>query len=76
MIQKILKHLLPKDKFQKIEYESKNWIMKCPKCGFSKSYWEAGGVRAFAISNRKSILGRCPKCNRFKLFTVIRKGGM
>lgn len=74
MIQKVLKFLLPKKYFKKIEQESRKWFIECPSCGFSRSYWEAGGVRvAFDFGKRKVIFGRCPQCKEFKLFTVTRK---
>jgi len=57
MIQKILKCLLPKDVFQKIEDESRRWFMECPQCGFHRSYWDAGGVRAFAEATRNRFSG-------------------
>ncbi len=72
MIDKIIKFILPK-KFQKIEEESKTWLIVCEKCGYSVSYWEAGGLRAGASLKKKKIFGRCPYCKKFKFFSVIKK---
>ncbi len=72
-IQKILKFILPKNLFQKIKEESKKWFIECDKCGFSKSYWEAGGIRAGAASWKKKVFGRCPNCKKYKFFNVIKK---
>jgi hypothetical protein len=70
-IQKILKSALPEKIFQKIEKESKEWIIECD-CGYKKSIWEAGGIRACA-GKRKKIWGRCPACKKYKFFRVARK---
>ena len=74
MIQKILKLILPQGLFQKIEEESKKWTMECPKCGYTISYWEAGGVRAGAANNNKKVLGRCPTCQKYKFLNVVKRG--
>ncbi len=72
-VQKILKFLLPQSWFQKIEEESKKWFIECNKCGYSKSVWEAGGIRAFATSKGKRIFGYCPKCKKYKFFKLTKK---
>jgi protein-arginine kinase activator protein McsA len=73
MIQKILQLILPEKLFQKIKNESKKWFMVCNKCGYSKSYWDAGGIRAGAASCKKVIFGHCPNCKKWKFFNVIKK---
>lgn len=72
MIRKILKLMLPKKLFQKIEEESKKWFMVCA-CGYSISYWDAGGIRAGAASYYKKVAGYCPNCKKWKFFSVIKK---
>jgi len=72
-VQKILKIFLPQKFFQRIEDESKMWFIECEKCGFSKSYWEAGGLRAFA-SKRKRVFGWCPNCKKYMFFKVTKRG--
>ena len=71
-IQKILKFILPKNLFQKIEEESKKWFIECGECGLSKSYWEAGGIRAYA-TKKKWIFGYCPHCKKYKFFKVTKR---
>ena len=61
------------DNFQKIEDESKKWFIVCDKCGYSISYWDAGGIRAGAASWKKKVFGRCPTCKKFRFFSVIKK---
>lgn len=73
MIRKILKFILPQKLFQKIEDESKKWFMECDKCGYSISYWEAGGIRAGAAVWKKKIFGYCPNCKKYKFFNVTKK---
>lgn len=74
-IQKFLKFIIPKSLFQKIEEESKNWFIECEKCGYSKSYWESGGIRAYATPDGKSkwIFGYCPNCKKYKLFKATKR---
>jgi hypothetical protein len=71
-IQKIIRFILPASFFTRIEEESKKWFIACDTCGYAISYWEAGGVRAYA-SRKKRIFGRCPNCRRFQFFKVIKK---
>jgi hypothetical protein len=71
IIQKILKAAFSEKFFQKIKKESQNWIIEC-KCGYSKSMWEAGGVR-FCATPAKKIWGRCPMCKKFGFFRVTKK---
>jgi hypothetical protein len=71
-IQKLLKCILPSSFFTRIEEESRKWFIECDTCGYAISYWEAGGLRAYA-AKKKKIFGRCPNCGKFKFFTVIKK---
>jgi hypothetical protein len=68
-IQEIMKFILPASFFARIEEESGKWFIECDTCGYSVSYWEAGGIRAYA-AKRKRIWGRCPHCRKFKFFRV------
>lgn len=72
-IQKIITSLFPREISKKIEAESKQWFMECPKCGKCVSYWEAGGLRACATSRGKRVWGRCLNCKKFVFFRVIKK---
>lgn len=73
IIQRILKFIFPTSLFQKIEEESKKWFIECEECRFSKSYWESGGIRAYATKGKR-IFGYCPNCKKYKFFNVIKKG--
>jgi hypothetical protein len=67
-----MKCILPSSFFTRIEEESRKWFMECDTCGYAISYWEAGGLRAYATRNKK-IFGCCPNCRKFKFFKVIKK---
>lgn len=71
-IQNFFKLILGNKIFEKIENESKKWFIECDKCSYSISYWEAGGLRAWA-TKKKAIWGRCPTCKEFKWFKVVKK---
>jgi ABC-type phosphonate transport system ATPase subunit len=47
-----------------VEAESRRWHLVCPECGWSRSYWDLGGVRYKAASKGKRTLARCPQCDR------------
>jgi hypothetical protein len=71
IIRNILKLILPRDYFSKIEEESKKWFFVCG-CGYQRSVWEAGGLRAFAVNN-KPVPGYCPMCRKLKIMRLIKK---
>ena len=72
-LQKIITSLFPQKIAKKIEDESKAWFMECPRCGYAISYWDAGGVRAYAKSIGKRVWGRCKQCRKFVFFKVRKK---
>jgi len=71
-IQKIIGSILPASFFKRIGEESRKWFIECDICSYAISYWDAGGLRAYATKNKK-IFGRCPNCRKFKFFRVIKK---
>lgn len=71
-IQKIIKFIFPKSIFKKIEEESKKYFFRCNECGYEKSVWNAGGVRAFAKAKKKAF-GICPQCKKYKFLDIIKK---
>jgi len=71
-MKKFLKVLLPKNIYNRIEDESKSWFITCDKCGYSISYYDAGGLRAFATS-KKFVFGKCPNCKKYKFLKVTKK---
>lgn len=47
---------------QRGEYDSKRWHLVCSECGNKKSYYELGGVRAWAAGTGKSKRLLCTSC--------------
>ena len=61
--QRLITRLMP-HRAAEIERESREWIVVCPNCGRSASYWELGGVRYKAASKGKRIRGHCSGCRK------------
>lgn len=55
-----------------MEAESREWMIRCPKCGFEQSVWESGGVRYKAYGTSRQYRG-CPQCGQGSWHTVYRK---
>ena len=62
-LQNLLKAILPNSWAQAMEAESRQWFMKCEKCGYEESYWDLGGIRWGAKGNSRN-LRRCPQCGQ------------
>lgn len=56
---------------QRIEAESRTWLMQCQKCRYEVSVWEAGGMRYKALGPVWR-LGRCVNCRRIGMLKVHR----
>ena len=46
-----------------MEAESRGWKIRCPRCGFERSVWEAGGIRYKSAGATRKYM-RCPHCGR------------
>jgi DNA-directed RNA polymerase subunit RPC12/RpoP len=44
-----------------MEADSRQWMVRCPTCGFERSIWDLGGIRWKAAGNKRTFL-RCPNC--------------
>jgi len=62
LTQRILKAVLPKQMADKMEAESRQWLMRCPE-GHKISVWDAGAVRWGAAGNPKRRFF-CRECGR------------
>jgi hypothetical protein len=71
-IQRLIRSVFPKKIAGKIEQESSKWFFECTECGYSISYLEAGGIRAYA-TKKKRVFGFCHKCRKFKFFNVVKR---
>ena len=47
----------------RMEAESRTWIVRCPKCGYERSAWDAGNVIYKGAGTRYWFM-RCPNCNK------------
>ena len=54
---------------QRIEAESRSWLMQCQKCGHEISVWDAGGMRYKALGPVWR-LGRCVNCRRVGMMKI------
>ena len=71
-IQKVAFQFLSPSAQAGMEAESKQWMLKCPNCGFERSYWDAGGIR-WGASGKKRVGGKCPNCGKNVGFEVYKK---
>lgn len=54
-----------------MEAESREWLVRCPACGFEPSVWELGGIRYKARGTKKQFR-RCTACGQIGWHTVYR----
>jgi len=71
MLRKLITRLAP-DLMQRIEADSRSWMMQCPKCGYEISVWDYGGMR-YKGHGTVYRLGRCRDCNRVGMLRVYKK---
>ncbi len=71
-VQKLFTRFVPKGIKASMEAESRQWMVKCPNCGFEQSVWEMGGVRWKASGNPRWRL-KCPNCGETGWHTVDKK---
>ena len=55
----------------KMEEESRQWVIKCPKCGYETSVWDAGGIR-YKARGYKRTLGKCTSCGKFRWLKIYK----
>ena len=71
MLRRLIKALFP-GLMDRIEAESRTWMMRCPNCGFEISIWEAGGMRYKGLGTVYR-LGRCHGCDKVSMLRVYRR---
>jgi len=67
-LQRTLCKILPRWWFAAIKAESRMWMVRC-RCGFTRSLWEAGGIRGKA-EGTAHWLTRCPQCGKRSWNTI------
>ena len=60
--QRFLQWLLPERAYAAIERGTRQWVIEC-KCGLTRDFWEAGGVRHKAVGERR-MFTPCERCQR------------
>lgn len=54
-----------------METELRLWLVRCP-CGFTRSVWDLGGIKADLSSGEPTCNLRCPQCLEMTDHTVSR----
>jgi uncharacterized C2H2 Zn-finger protein len=55
-----------------VEAESREWLVRCPRCGYTTSAWDRGWTIWKAAGAGRQYL-RCPNCGRGGWHTVTRQ---
>ncbi len=71
-VQKLLVRLLPRRWAEDMEAESREWMIRCPTCGFARSVWNAGGIRWKAAGSPRRLL-RCGQCGAQTWHVIARR---
>lgn len=74
-IQRFFTRMVPKRWAESMEAESRQWMIRCPNCGFERSVWEMGGIRWKAAGNSRKYL-RCPNCGESSWHTMVKQQEM
>lgn len=59
----------PQSLRERMEAESRAWIIQCGRCGLERSVWDAGGVRHKAADTSRQHR-KCPRCQRWSWHKV------
>ena len=70
-VQKLVTALVPPSLGNAMEEESRTWMLRCP-CGYERSIWEMGGIRAGAVGNPRRLM-RCRSCGKVRWHKTYRK---
>jgi hypothetical protein len=73
-IQRVVTSLVPRATSEAIRRSSLAWMVRCDACGFERSVWESGGIRAKAAGTPRSYR-RCGQCGQRGWHTIYRKSG-
>lgn len=55
-------------------YADKGWEVRCCTCGWRHDALSLGIVRIRAYSRGKRILGKCQRCQRYRMLALERTG--
>jgi predicted RNA-binding Zn-ribbon protein involved in translation (DUF1610 family) len=71
-IQRLFTRFVSPERKAAMEAESREWMIRCPKCGFEQSVWETGGVM-YKASGSSWQYRRCPQCGQRSWHKIYRK---
>jgi predicted RNA-binding Zn-ribbon protein involved in translation (DUF1610 family) len=72
-IQQLISRVVPRSWAASMEEESRQWMVRCQKCGFERSLWDLGGIRWKATRRQRTwTWGRCPNCGKLGWHKVYR----
>jgi hypothetical protein len=74
LVQRIVTSLVPRATAERMRTESLDWMVRCDACGFERSVWESGGIRAKAAGRPKTYRP-CGQCGQRGWHTIYRKSG-
>ena len=55
-----------------MEAESRQWMIRCQRCGHEESVWDRGGIR-YKARGRPRRYGTCRKCKQRSWLVLVRK---
>ena len=70
MLRALIRLLFPR-LMPKIEAESRQWMIQCPKCRHEVSVWDSGGMR-YRARGTVYRFGRCRGCGALGMLRVYR----
>ncbi len=62
-IQRFFVFIFPRSWAESMEADSRTWMLKCPGCGFERSFWDLGGIRWKAYGNQRNYM-KCTGCGK------------
>ncbi len=71
MLRALIRFLAP-GLMNRIEVESRTWMMHCTHCGCETSIWDAGGMRYKGLGTVYR-LGRCRNCGKISMLRVYKR---
>lgn len=71
-LQRFFTRILPSSWTAAMEESSRQWMVRCPSCGFERSIWDLGGIR-WKYTGRSWTWDRCPNCGKRGWHTIYRR---
>ncbi len=68
----VLRRMLSKELYKKLEQNTRKWIQVCRKCGHKQDFWEAGGVRGGGVGEPIKLM-YCKNCKKLRMHKIRKK---